>query len=261
MKKYLLILLCLPALALSACGVEVVDAGHTGVKKTLGKIDDETLLTAGMYFVNPFTTDIIKMDNRVQRADGETSTYTKDVQQANIAYVINYNLQPSQSAIILMEVGRDYEEKIIPQVVKGSMKNVVGQWNAIDLIANRQKASQQIMALIQEELKQSGIIVSNLELTDVSYQEQFEKAVEDKVTAVQRAEEAKNNTVRVQEEANQRIIAAKADAEAMTIKTEALKQSQSLVMYEAVQKWDGVLPRIVGGDGGTLLNIPADVLQ
>lgn len=256
MKKYLMLLACLPAMMLAGCGVEIVDAGHTGVQKTLGKIDEETL-PPGLYFYNPFTSGIIEMDNRVQRAEGYTSTYTKDVQQADIAYVVNYSLLPSASAKILMDVGRDYDKKIIPQVITGSMKNVIGQWNAIDLIANRQKASQQIIELMQSELERSGIIVSNLELTDVSYQEQFEKAVEDKVTAVQRAEESKNNTVRVQEEATQRIIAAKADAEAMQIKTEALKQSQSLVMYEAVQKWDGVLPQIITGDGGTLLQLPA----
>lgn len=258
-KKIVLSLLAVPILLVASCGIEIVDAGHTGVEKKLGKISEETY-DAGFYMVNPFTTSIIEMDNRIQRMESNTTTYTKDVQQATIGYVVNFNLEPSASAKILMEVGKDYDNKLIPQAVTGGMKNVIGQWNAIDLIANREKATQQIFEAISGELSKNGITVRNVELTDISYQDQFEKAVEDKVTAVQRAEESKNNTVRVQEEANQRIIAAKADAEAMQIKTQALKQSQSLVLYEAVQKWNGVLPVIMTGEGGTLLNVPSDVL-
>lgn len=144
-------------------------------------------------------------------------------------------------------------QRILPE------KNVIGQWNAIDLIANREKAGMAIENAISLSLAQRGINTVKFELTNIDFDPSFEKAVEDKVTAVQRAEEAKNNTVRVQEEANQRVIAAQADAEAMKIKTTALKESQSLVMYEAVQKWNGILPVIVNG-GPSMLNIPSDVL-
>lgn len=259
MKFKSLLLVPLLALGLQGCA-EVVDSGYTGVKRTFGEIQEQTY-PAGVYFYNPFTSSMFEVDNRVQRLDGSTPTYTKDVQQADIKYVVNYNLEPSASARIMIDVGRDYEQKVVNQVLAGKLKDVIGQWNAIDLIANRGKAAIQIQESMSTELAKYGITIRNVELTDIGYQAQFEKAVEDKVTAVQRAEEAKNNTVRVQEEANQRIIAAEADAKAMQIKTAALKQSQSLVLYEAVQKWNGVLPRIVGGDGGTLLSIPADVLN
>jgi len=247
---------------LGGCGVEIVDAGNTGVKKVLGELQED-VYAPGMYFVNPFTTTIISMDNKIQRFDGETMAYTKDVQQASIQYVVNFALEPKYSAVILNTVGYYYQDVVLPQAVKGSMKNVIGQWNAIDLVANRQKATDQIEISIANSLKQYGLTVHSIELVDLSYAKQFEDAVEAKVTAVQRAEEAKNNTVKVQEEANQRIIAAEADAEAMKIKTAALKESQSLVLYELSQRWDGHLPKImsVGDQGGNLLQVPAEVLK
>jgi len=67
----------------------------------------------------------------------------------------------------------------------------------------------------------------------------------------------RNETVQIQEQAKQRVIAAQADAEAMKIKTDALEKSQSLVLCEAVQKWNGVLPTIVLAGRGQILNIPA----
>lgn len=260
MKKLYLIALLVPLIALSACGVEVVDAGETGVKKTLGKVEKEPL-PPGFYAYNPFISSVTSINVQTQRMEGETPTYTKDVQQAKVTFVMNYNLEPSSVVTVYSEIGSDWAKKLIPQVVNGEMKNVIGKWNAIELVSNRQRASMEIEAGIAEQLKKRGVVVTGFELTNIDYNPDFEKAVEDKVTAVQRAEEAKNKTVQIEEQAKQTIIAANADAEAMKIKTDALKQSQSLVMYEAVQKWDGILPKIVSGEGGTLLNIPQEVLK
>lgn len=260
MKKIYMLGLLVSTCVLSGCGVEIVDAGEAGVKKTLGKVQEEPL-SPGFYAFNPFISDVISMDVQTQRLDGTTPTYTKDVQQANITYVINFNLQPSSVVRVYSNVGSAWAEKLIPQVINGEMKNVIGRWNAIELVANRQKASLEIEAGIAAQLKNDGVIVTGFELTNIDYNPEFEKAVEEKVVAVQRAEEAKNKTVQIEEQAKQTIISANADAEAMRIKTAALKESQSLVLYEAVKKWDGILPKIVAGESGTLLNIPEGAIK
>ncbi|HYD17593.1 MAG TPA: prohibitin family protein [Patescibacteria group bacterium] len=242
--------------------VIVVDAGHTGVKKTLGKVDPDAY-PPGVYIVMPMVSSITQIDNRVMKMEDQTAVYTKDVQQANIRYAINYSLEPSASVKMYTDVGGyDWAGKLIPQVITSSMKNVIGQWAAMDLIANRLKAQIGIEEMIASQLKSNGIRVTNFSLTNIDFQDQFEQAVEAKVVAVQSAEMAKNQTVQIEEQAKQRVIAAKADAEAMQIKNEALSKNQALIMYEAVQKWDGQLPRITGGgSGGNFLNIPEGLLQ
>jgi regulator of protease activity HflC (stomatin/prohibitin superfamily) len=255
MKKVLIIAAGLMTLAVAGCGVEVVDAGEAGIKKTFGKVEQEPL-SPGFYLYNPFTSDVITMDVRTLRFENQTPTYTKDVQQANISYVINYNLEFSSVVRVYSEVGQNWADVLIPQVINGEMKNVIGRWNAIELVSNRQKASLEIEQGIASKLKQDGVIVTGFELTNIDYNDEFEQAVEKKVVAVQKAEEAKNQTVQIEERAKQTIIAANADAEAMKIKTAALKESQSLVLYEAVKKWNGVLPKIMSGEAGTILNVP-----
>ena len=90
MKKSIALLLI--STSLSACGFEIVDTGHRGVEITLGKAGEESL-EEGLYFYNPFTSDVIEMDVRTQRKDIETFVYTKDVQQAQVKGVVNYNLE------------------------------------------------------------------------------------------------------------------------------------------------------------------------
>lgn len=63
---------------------------------------------------------------------------------------------------------------------------------------------------------------------NIDYSDKFEGAIEDKVIAEQKAQEAVNNTKRIKEEAEQKLISAKAEAEAMEIKSEALSKTKAL---------------------------------
>lgn len=245
MKKTIALLLL--GTSLSACGFEIVDTGHRGVEINLGKAQDESL-EEGLYFYNPLTSNIIEMDVRTQRKNISTSVYTKDVQQAKLTGSVNYNLDKKTVHNIYQEVGKNWDVVLVDQVVTGAIKNTVGKWDAVDLVANRDTATKAIQTAIEAGLEGRGVTVTHFEITNIDFADKFEDAVEAKVVAIQRASEAENKTKQVQEEANQRVIAAKADAEAMQIKTKALSQSKSLVEYEAVLKWDGKLPQYMLGN-------------
>ena len=90
---------------------------------------------------------------------------------------------------------------------------------------------------------------------NIDYSDNFEKAIEDKVIAEQKAQEAVNNTKRIQEEAQQTVIAAKAEAEAMEIKSQALAKNKGLTEYEAVLRWNGELPQYMMGNTVPFINL------
>lgn len=256
MKKLLSVLIIAAILPLAGCGVKTVEQGNTGIKKTMGKVDGESL-PAGFYTYNPFMSSIIEMDNHIQKFEDKANVYTKDVQSADVEFTINYMLKPEASVKIYSTVGEDWEKTLIPQVISGAMKNTIGKWDAIELVSNRDKAAAEVQEEIGNELSANGIVVTGFQLTNVKFNAEFEKAVESKVIAVQEADQAKNETVKIREQANQTVIAAKADAEAMQIKSEALSKNQGLVAYEAVQKWDGVLPvYVLGGNISSFLPTP-----
>lgn len=227
--------------------IKIVSAGNVGVKVTLGVVNEESL-PSGLYVYLPIISSIKEMDIRTIRYNSSTETYTKDIQQAKMNYTVNYHLEAKTAAKVYKEVGENWEDKLITQNIEGSIKSVIGTWEAVELIENRQKATDAIYARLKDILAQNNVILENINITNIDYSGDFEKAVEDKVTAIQKAAEAKNRTVQVQEEANQKIIAAKAEAESMKIRSEALSQNQNLVSYEAVQKWNGQLPTYMMGN-------------
>lgn len=245
MKKVILILI---SLNLTACGFEIVDTGYRGLKVQFGEIVSEPL-QEGLYFYNPMSSDIIELDVRERKIESETFAFTKDTQNVKIKYALTYYPDPLKIGSLYKQFGKDWEEKIVAQVVLGSMKDAVGQYNADDLVAKREVAKNAAEKEILEALKSRSVTVTRLDFINLDFDDAYEKAVEDKVVAIQNAAKAKNVTQSIIEEARQKIETAKAEAEAMRIKTQALSQNKGLTAYEAATRWDGKLPQIMLGSG------------
>lgn len=240
---------------LVACNpIAIVNAGERGVKVTLGQVSDESY-TEGVHFVMPFVSSMHNMDIKTQKSNIATTVFTKDIQQARLTYVINYNLHADSAHKMYKQVGKNYEDTILIPIVEGTVKNVIGGWNASDLIANRAKATSDILTKLQEQLDDNYINVTDFNITDIDYSDVFEKAIEGKVTAEQEALKAKNQTVQVQELARQKVISAEAEAKSIRIKAEALKQNRDLVNLTLAERWNGVLPTHVLGNSIPLVNL------
>ena len=232
----------------------IVGVGERGVKVTLGKVSP-TSYTEGIHFITPFISHIKNMNVKTQKSYVETSVYTKDIQNAQITYVLNYNLQPENAHRMYREVGMNYLETVVTPVVEGTLKDVIGKWNAQDLVANREQATREVLVKLQQHLTPKYVNVTDFQMTAIAYSGVFEKAIENKVTAEQEALRAKNKTVQIQEEAKQKLISAEAEAKSMAIRAHALTQNKALVEYEAVQKCDGKLPEYVLGNSMPFINL------
>jgi len=251
MKKILSIFATI--LMLTGCGAEQIDTGNRGVETSWGKIVSTEPMSEGLYFYNLFGGDIIEYECKTQSWQFEMNTYTKDMQTAELKVTINYNLQPENVVKLHKEIGVHYESKVLEPKVSNAIKDVVGQWNAAQLVSSRDKASEQMKEILSEQVAKNYINIQSVMINNIDYSDVFENAIEAKVVATQKAEEAKNKTIQVEEEAKQTVLKAEAEAKAMKIKSDALAQNKSLVAYEAVQRWDGKLPQYMLGESMNML--------
>lgn len=238
------------AVLLSGCGFEVINTGHRGIETNFGKVIGDPLIE-GIHFYNPFTSSIQELSVQEQKLEEKTECFTKDTQKVTIAFALTYYPDPSKIGEIYKQFGKGWEEKTIIPATLGSIKDVVGQYIADDLVSKREVSKLAAQKELTEQLAKRFITVTRLDFTNLDFDDGYEKAVENKVIAVQKAAEAKNKTVEVEESAKQVVLKAKAEAESMKIRSEALSQNKSLVSYEAVQKWDGKLPQYILGNGAT----------
>lgn len=245
----------LVAVGISFSGIKIIDTGYRGVKTRFGEVIGSPL-PEGIYFYNPITTEIQGIDTKVQRYTLKMSAYTKDVQQADLTISINSSLDDNMVHLLYQEIGLGYQDKVIAPQILRAVKDTIGKWEADVLVSNREKAAEEILSSLKNSLEPNHILVQSVIIEDINYSSQFERAIEEKQIATQDAIKAKNKTKQVEEEANQKILSAKAEAESMRIRSQALSQNQNLVAYEAVQKWDGRLPvNIYGSAPLPFLNI------
>ena len=237
-------------------GFYSVSPGHRGVLVTLGKVEQKSYPN-GVGLKWPFVSSMIEMDVRTQKMTDTTTSYTSDVQPAEMEYVFTYDLNPSNVHVLYESIGQDYEGKIIIPVLNDVLKDVIGKWQAQELVSNRDKARLDVVFGLQKRLDSRFFKNVSFQFIDIGYSDNFEKAIENKVIAEQRAQEAVNNTKRIKEEADQKLITAKAEAEAMQIKSEALAKNKGLTEYEAVLKWDGKLPQYMMGNSVPMINLGA----
>lgn len=231
-----------------------ISPGYRGVLITLGKVSQHSYIN-GVGFKWPFVSSMIKMDVRTRKMTDKTSTYTSDIQTADLEYTFTYDLNPENIHILYEKVGLDYETKAILPSLNDVLKDVIGKWQAQELVANRDKARVDVVAGLQERLDRRFFQNITFQFINIDYSDKFEGAIEDKVIAEQKAQEAVNNTKRIKEEAEQKLISAKAEAEAMEIKSEALSKNKGLTEYEAVQRWDGRLPQYMLGNSVPFVNL------
>ena len=254
-----------------------VETGYTGIVTTFGKVEDVTL-EAGLHFKSPFQR-IIAMDNREQKTSFTTEAFSSDIQQVNITGSINYAINKSTAMNLFKEVGTDYFNKLVYPRMLEITKGVFSKYSAENLVANREKLSQDIRDGLYDELKDYGINVISLSIENLDFTDAFTDAVEAKQVAAQRKlqaeieqaqmtmetqQQAERQRINAEAAANVARINADADAYAVKIRSEAEAEAnkmiaesltENLIRFNEIKSWDGKLPVYMAGEGATTVPV------
>ena len=245
-----------PLIALALLGgCTQIDAGERGVETAYGAVSSNESIEPGLHIYNPISTSIHAMSVQQIKETGHAHAYTKDIQTANVEFVATFHLDPAHVVTMYKSVGKDWNDAVVPQRILQQIKNEFGRNDAVDLISQRQAATNRITMALSAELLSKGVILDGFDLTNISYDSNFENAIEAKQVAVQNAIKAQNQTVEIAEQGKQTVIRANAEAEAMAVRGKALSENAKLVEYTAVQKWDGHLPQYQMGGATPFINL------
>lgn len=234
----------------------IISAGERGVLLTFGK-PDMSAKGEGIHFKIPIVQKIIKMDTKTQKYEADLTAASKDLQDVKTKIAINYHLLPESTPNIVQDIGIDYAEKVIYPLEQETNKGITAQYTAEELITKRDMVREGMKESLTEKLRPRGIIVEEVSIIDFSFSPVFTQAIEAKVTAEQNALAAKNKLAQVDYEAQQRVTQANGEAEAIRIQTEAINKAggSAYVQLQAIQKWDGKMPFVIGGNSMPIINL------
>ena len=266
---------------ISSCFTSV-PAGFTGVPVTFGKVADYTM-DSGFHFKAPWT-NVVKMDNRIQKHTISMSAFSKDIQETAVTYTINYQISKNDAMTIYRTIGKEYFDTVIAPNISEAVKTATAHYTAEGLINNRDKLATEIEEILKTLLEQYNILVVGTAIEDLDFTDAFTNAVEAKQVAAQNKlkatteqeqatmeeeAKAKRAIITANAEAEQAIIAANADLEVVKIQAEAslyagqreaeMNQriaealSPELINYYWIKQWNGELPSTMLGENTSIM--------
>lgn len=258
------------AVVLVASSLTIVPAGNTGVVTTLGKVSTVSF-QEGAHLKIPFIQSVENMSNKIQVYETPASAVSKDLQTVSSTLAVNYRLISDKSPDMYKNVGIEYQTVLMTPVVQECFKSVTANYTAEQLITERQKVGDEVKEALEEKLNDYGIYIEKFNIVNFDFSEEFNNAIEAKQVAEQNLLKTKTEQeqaiVVANAQAEQKVISAKAEAEAILAEAQAqadanklLEQSltNKVIAYEQIQKWNGVMPKVTGSDGGMLINVDLD---
>lgn len=226
-----------------------ISAGERGVLLTFGN-PNMVSQGQGLHFKIPIIQQAIIFDVKTQKYEADLTSASRDLQDVKQKIAINYHILPEQVPTLFTDIGVDYAEKIIYPYEQETNKAVTSQYTAEELITRREEVREKMLVTLKDKLAPRGIIVEEVSILNFEFSPAFTTAIEQKVTAEQLKLKADNDLKRIEVEAQQKITSAKAEAESIRIQSEALKMNTGILTLRQIEKWDGVLPKVMCGSNG-----------
>ena len=245
-----------------------ISTGEVGVVKVFGEAKDT--VSPGIHFQFWLSNTIEKYDIKTREIKLVFEAYSKDAQTITGILAVQYQVMPDK----LIDVNSQYgsinalEERLKAIIIERA-KSVFSDKGAMVIVEGRSSLSGEIEQRIAPMMNQYYVTVTTVALEDISFNEAFESAVEQKMVAEQeklRAEydkekaiiKAEEQLAVAEREAKSAIAKAEGDAKALLIMQDAwssltpeVKEAMLTEMFYS--KWNGVLPEVMAGDSIDLI--------
>ncbi len=281
MKKTvaIVIIIVVVLVALGMNSFTTVPVGSTGILLTFGRVQEGSTISEGLHMKLPFIQKIVSMDNRVKKLEMTTEAFSKDIQTITARLAVNYRLQPSRSFSVYKTYRMDYEQDIIVPATHEALKSVCAQYTAEELISKRAESSDMMRDELGAKLTDMGVTITDFNIIDFDFSDEFINAVEAKQvaeqikkkaateneTAIAQAErekqvaikqaEADAEKVRIEAEANANAVKLAAEAEAFRLESIAKQLTDETIRNTLADRWDGKLPTVMGTGTAGILDI------
>jgi regulator of protease activity HflC (stomatin/prohibitin superfamily) len=250
----------------------IIHPGERGLLISLGKLQN-TVLDEGAHLIMPLVTSSKVMNIRIQKTDIDSTARTQDLQRLTTKMVLNWKIDPLKVRDIYEQIGSEDAliTKIITPIFDETVKASIPSRTLEKALIERDQLRDEITATMKQRLTPYGILVIDVSLINLTASDEFtqatearqaaeQKAIADRIVVEQEIKKAELNTIKARKEAEALIVKAKSEAEAQKLLQQTL--TSKLLQKQAIEKWDGQFPTVMGGNNTLpLINISPNAAE
>jgi prohibitin 1 len=196
----------------------------------------EEVVSEGTHFLIPWLQRSIIYDVRTRPRNISTTTGSKDLQMVTLTLRVLHRPDVKMLPKIYQNLGLDYDERVLPSIGNEVLKAIVAQFDAAELITQREAVSNRIRSDLLKRAKEFNIALEDVSITHMTFGKEFTKAVEEKQIAQQEAERARFVVEKAEQERQANVIRAEGESEAAeTISRAIAKSGDGLIMIRRIE--------------------------